>query len=332
MATDNKIQFWKRNAKVPGSLQPVYGAQHPPLDPRIHKTFLKEAPKTNALSIKSKKASSFLEFARSTSDAWDIGDDEEEEFLGGPPPNTPPNLNSKVAVATAAQVIHNYNKVREKPEWPQSTERVQANGSVVKSNSAAQLSQPSDGSSFRKPLHKQQSLPLRPVIPLIARISDQNASGAPPMAVREKTRLEKFRQLLASQNTDLEELRRCSWSGIPREFRPITWRLLSGYLPANMERREIVLKRKRDEYFGFIEQYYDSRNEEHHQDTYRQVFERILFIWAIRHPASGYVQGINDLVTPFFVVFLSEFVGKSCLCVRFNHNVFVEKLKFYNVF
>ncbi|XLT36137.1 hypothetical protein HN873_067429, partial [Arachis hypogaea] len=27
---------------------------------------------------------------------------------------------------------------------------------------------------------------------------------------------------------------------------------------------------------------------------------------AIRHPASGYVQGINDLVTPFLVIFLSE--------------------------
>lgn len=27
---------------------------------------------------------------------------------------------------------------------------------------------------------------------------------------------------------------------------------------------------------------------------------------AIRHPASGYVQGINDLATPFLVVFLSE--------------------------
>ena len=25
-----------------------------------------------------------------------------------------------------------------------------------------------------------------------------------------------------------------------------------------------------------------------------------------RHPASGYVQGINDLVTPFLTVFLSE--------------------------
>jgi len=26
-------------------------------------------------------------------------------------------------------------------------------------------------------------------------------------------------------------------------------------------------------------------------------------VWAIRHPASGYVQGINDLVTPFWQVF-----------------------------
>lgn len=38
-----------------------------------------------------------------------------------------------------------------------------------------------------------------------------------------------------------------------------------------MERRKLTLQRKREEYFGFIQQYYDSRNEEHHQDTYRQV-------------------------------------------------------------
>lgn len=47
--------------------------------------------------------------------------------------------------------------------------------------------------------------------------------------------------------------------------------------------------------------------------TLFQIFERILFIWAIRHPASGYVQGINDLVTPFFVVFVCEYIGKICL-------------------
>lgn len=33
----------------------------------------------------------------------------------------------------------------------------------------------------------------------------------------------------------------------------------------------MTLQRKREEYFGFIQQYYDSRNEEHHQDTYRQI-------------------------------------------------------------
>ncbi|KAI7298945.1 RabGAP/TBC, partial [Hortaea werneckii] len=36
----------------------------------------------------------------------------------------------------------------------------------------------------------------------------------------------------------------------------------------------------------------------------QRSLERILYVWAIRHPASGYVQGINDLVTPFWQVFL----------------------------
>uniref|UniRef100_A0A8C0A8J8 TBC1 domain family member 22B n=1 Tax=Bos mutus grunniens TaxID=30521 RepID=A0A8C0A8J8_BOSMU len=293
-------------------------------------SFIKERSKVSTVPLKNKKASSFHEFARNTSDAWDIGDDEEEDF-SSPAFQT---LNSKVALATAAQVLENHSKLRVKPERSQSTTSdVPASYKVIKSSSDAQLSRNSSDSCLRNPLHKQQSLPLRPVIPLVARISDQNASGAPPMTVREKTRLEKFRQLLSSHNTDLDELRKCSWPGVPREVRPVTWRLLSGYLPANTERRKLTLQRKREEYFGFIEQYYDSRNEEHHQDTYRQIhidiprtnpliplfqqplvqeiFERILFIWAIRHPASGYVQGINDLVTPFFVVFLSEYVEED---------------------
>jgi hypothetical protein len=42
----------------------------------------------------------------------------------------------------------------------------------------------------------------------------------------------------------------------------------------------------------------------------KQSLERILYVWAIRHPASGYVQGINDLATPFFQVFLSAYIGE----------------------
>uniref|UniRef100_A0A3Q3WXB8 Rab-GAP TBC domain-containing protein n=1 Tax=Mola mola TaxID=94237 RepID=A0A3Q3WXB8_MOLML len=314
MATENRINFWRRNAKVPGSVQPVYGAQHPPLDPRLRHTM----PKFNTL--KSKKASSFHEFARSTNDAWDIDDEEGEIILRTPTPSPLPS-------GTEAQQLPDVQEEEGK-------EYQKVNGKVVRSTNDTHLST----SSACTTLLKQHILPVRPIIPLVARISDQNASGAPPMTVREKSRLDKFKQLLANPNTDLGRgitlYRNCclspGWSGIPREVRPITWRLLSGYLPANKERRELVLKRKRDEYFGFIEQYYHSRTDEHYKDTYRQihidiprtnpliplfqqpvvqeVFERILFIWAIRHPASGYVQGINDLVTPFFVVFLSEFV------------------------
>lgn len=40
----------------------------------------------------------------------------------------------------------------------------------------------------------------------------------------------------------------------------------------------------------------------------QRCLERILYVWAIRHPASGYVQGINDLVSPFFQVFLAMYI------------------------
>merc|ERR1712203_906836 len=37
-----------------------------------------------------------------------------------------------------------------------------------------------------------------------------------------------------------------------------------------------------------------------------RLMERVLYIWSVRHPASGYVQGINDLVTPFIAVLLAS--------------------------
>jgi GTPase-activating protein len=60
------------------------------------------------------------------------------------------------------------------------------------------------------------------------------------------------------------------------------------------------------------------------QKTVQEMFERILFIWAIRHPASGYVQGINDLVTPFFVVFLQEVIPAGLYC----HSAIISYIHF----
>jgi hypothetical protein len=50
----------------------------------------------------------------------------------------------------------------------------------------------------------------------------------------------------------------------------------------------------------------------------QKMLDRVLYIWAIRHPASGYVQGINDLVTPFITVFLSQFIGTLLRRVNCN--------------
>ncbi|XP_034381847.1 TBC1 domain family member 22A isoform X3 [Cyclopterus lumpus] len=372
----NKKQFWKRNAaKVPGSIQHVYGAQHPPFDPLLHANLIKAGNKPPpAMPGKPKKATTFQEFESITSDAWDVGDDDDELLA-----MAAQNLNIEVVMETANKVIENHSKQQERQRQDDTTELEQreedtqeevvaedeeedneedeedregegdvtspevsfasqsspyTDGRLVKSHSEAPIGSPKDAAGEHAGLHRQRSLPHRPpVIPLVARMADQNTSGTPAMTEREASRLDKFKQLLAGPNTDLEELRKLSWSGIPRQVRPITWKLLSGYIPANAERRESVLQRKRQEYFGFIQQYYDSRNDENHQDTYRQIhidiprtnpliplfqqasvqeiFERILFIWAIRHPASGYVQGINDLVTPFFVVYVFEYIEEE---------------------
>ena len=43
------------------------------------------------------------------------------------------------------------------------------------------------------------------------------------------------------------------------------------------------------------------------QPEFKIMLERILFVWSIRHPAAGYVQGINDLLVPLLSVFLGQY-------------------------
>ncbi|KAH8876352.1 TBC1 domain family member 22B isoform 1 [Schistosoma japonicum] len=139
-------------------------------------------------------------------------------------------------------------------------------------------------------------------------------------------RIQRFKICINSSITDLAILRQLSWSGIPEQLRPTVWKLLCDYLPTSPERRVTVLSDKRKQYTLFISQYFHLRENTKHKPMFHQIqkdltrmtllyrrpemvamFERILFVWAMRHPGSGYVQGINDLLTPFFIVFLSEY-------------------------
>lgn len=128
----------------------------------------------------------------------------------------------------------------------------------------------------------------------------------------------------------------------------MSWQLLLGYLPTSSERRVATLERKRKEYLDGVRQAFERgsaastamgsktstpnypqprgldealwhqisidvpRTSPHLQlygyEATQRSLERILYVWAIRHPASGYVQGINDLVTPFWQVFLGSYI------------------------
>jgi len=46
------------------------------------------------------------------------------------------------------------------------------------------------------------------------------------------------------------------------------------------------------------------------QPRVQALMERVLFVWAVRQPASGYVQGINDVLLPLMVVSLTDRLGR----------------------
>lgn len=159
--------------------------------------------------------------------------------------------------------------------------------------------------------------------------------------------LEKLETLLLEQSINLDAVKKVSWAGLPSPMRAPIWKILLGYLPTSLSRRRDTLQRRRREYREAVDLHYSpashKASREHDQATgrvfnrtgdqedmtMRQIaidiprtcpghalfhipevqlaLERILYVWATRHPASGYVQGMNDLVTPFVFVFLSEY-------------------------
>ncbi|XP_047103811.1 TBC1 domain family member 22B isoform X2 [Schistocerca piceifrons] len=327
--------FWKKNAKaVPG----------------------RPSPKRESRPQRQRGASSstsFQDFQESVSDAWDID----------------VKISKRVAQSAAMTVINSHRHTSSEAAFADispHTQNFKSEGNVltfsakrasslspVRSSQQQQQQQQQQHQQEQQKQQQQQqqqqqqssTLPQH-CSPTVSRnypgrprplLSSQGRSkiclSSKEGSDSEGSKLERFQPLLESSLLNLEDLRHLSWSGIPVKVRPITWRLLSGYLPASLERRQQVLERKRIDYWNLVKQYYNTERDETYQDTYRQIhidiprmsplialfqqktvqemFERILFIWAIRHPASGYVQGINDLVTPFYVVFLQEVIPED---------------------
>eukprot|EP00301_Raphidiophrys_heterophryoidea_P002236 c11046_g1_i2.p1 GENE.c11046_g1_i2~~c11046_g1_i2.p1 ORF type:complete len:339 (+),score=73.42 c11046_g1_i2:551-1567(+) len=125
-------------------------------------------------------------------------------------------------------------------------------------------------------------------------------------------------------------LREMCWFGVSDQLRPKAWQLILNYTPPNADRQIETIAAKRTEYRQCVPLYFnvpDHDKTPHQLGTLKQItvdaprttpdlpiihtprlqasLIRMLYIWAIRHPASGYVQGINDLAVPFLLVYLS---------------------------
>lgn len=46
---------------------------------------------------------------------------------------------------------------------------------------------------------------------------------------------------------------------------------LQGYIPVNLDRQQMTVTRKRNEYWQYVEQYFHTRYDEQYQDTFRQI-------------------------------------------------------------
>lgn len=152
-------------------------------------------------------------------------------------------------------------------------------------------------------------------------------------SIRTERRRTKFIECLNEEVVQMDKLRSLAWAGMPDEMRPMIWMLLLGYLPPAKSARASTLSRKRAEYQAGVRLAFQRGSESLDQAIWHQIhidvprtnpgialwqreatqraLERILYVWAIRHPASGYVQGINDLATPFFQVFLSAYISSD---------------------
>lgn len=140
----------------------------------------------------------------------------------------------------------------------------------------------------------------------------------------------KLVKILTVETFDMKKLKDISWKGIPNNLRGLIWSILVNYLSTNESTRVSLLDRKRKEYSKSIARIHLQEKQERiwhqiHIDIPRtnpgiklytspitqRSLENILYLWAIRHPASGYVQGINDLVTPFYQVFMSQYLTED---------------------
>ncbi|KAL4467879.1 hypothetical protein ABPG74_013214 [Tetrahymena malaccensis] len=144
-----------------------------------------------------------------------------------------------------------------------------------------------------------------------------------------------FGKMLNENIIDYRTLKTKSWKGIPAVYRAVVWKIILDYMPPNRELAEEQMNKMRNEYQSYVQSYFENETvrqnfsktelnmikvvdtdvprtqplyEIYKAPVIQNMLKRILVVWGLRHPACGYVQGINEIATPFILVFLSQYI------------------------
>lgn len=157
-------------------------------------------------------------------------------------------------------------------------------------------------------------------------------SECPGRASEASARVARFALVLQGAKVDLSALRELAWNGVPSCLRPVVWALLFEYMPTSALRRVATLVKKRREYCASLRELTTHAYTPFEESIVNQIrkdlprtcqqfalfrstavqtaLEHVLFTWSVRHPASGYVQGMNDLAAMLFLVFVTPLITR----------------------
>lgn len=262
----------------------------------------------------------------------------------------PVDWTSLLQASTQLQHQHNQKKKQQSNPDPATTPNLASQSQIQQKPQPSASSHQSHTTSKSATSIGTQAVSLPNGLSTSQSLSPTQLSSATLSLTRSASVTDKLHALLAEPTVNLESLKKLSWAGLPVESRAPVWQLLLGYAPTTAARRHDTLERKRREYREAVDQHYAPRSTQDEsptlsanqmyarhasQDdvTMRQIavdiprtspgqelfqisdvqlaLQRVLYVWAMRHPASGYVQGMNDLVTPFMYVFLSEYAQRG---------------------
>lgn len=167
--------------------------------------------------------------------------------------------------------------------------------------------------------------------------------------------IKKINKILSEPIVNLSDLKIKCFNGISQEhpvFHAMIWKYILGIYPCNKKDAAQKINKRRTDYIKLCK-FYENKNkdnnkkmDEKEEDLLHQIsidvnrtlpessmfrisniqkmLSRILTVWSKENPVCSYVQGLNDLCVPFFVVYLNEYFSE----LKIDDIVSLDKSKF----